>query len=182
MSGHEWAEMITVGRIVRPHGRRGEVVVESETDFGAERFEPDAVLYWLRGGEVAGVRVVSSRPYDARWVIGFVGVSTIDEAEELRGFELRIPASALHALQPGTYYTHDLVGCEVRAVGSGTVGEVTDVQFGSGAPLLVVGAGRDEVLVPMTDEICRMIDIVARVIEIDPPPGLLDLNRRSSDG
>ena len=102
-----------------------------------------------------------------------------DQAEELRGFELRIPASDLHPLKPGTYYTHDLVGCEVRTVGSGTVGEVTDVQFGSGAPLLVVGSGRDEVLVPMTDEICRAIDIVARVIVIDPPPGLLDLNRRS---
>jgi 16S rRNA processing protein RimM len=181
MSGLDWASMVVVGRVVRPHGRRGEVVVEAETDFAAERFSPGETLHWRRGDDVEPARVSSSRPYDARWVIGFEGSGSIDEAEALRGLELRIPAGALRTLQPGAYYTHDLVGCRVETAAGQTVGDVTGVQFGSGAPLLVVGGAGGDVLVPMAEAICRTIDVAARRIVIDPPAGLLELNRRSDD-
>jgi len=175
----EWASMVTVGRVVRPHGRRGEVVVESETDFGDERFKVGQTLYWQPASAVEPVRVTASRPYDARWVVALEGVGTIDEAEAVRGRELRIPTTALKPLGPGTYYTHDLVGCRVETVDGRLVGEVGDVQFGSGAPLLVVGGSQAEVLVPMVEHICRTIDVAGRRIVIDPPDGLLELNRRT---
>lgn len=179
MDALAWVSMITVGRIVRPHGRRGEVVVESETDFGDERFKVGQTLYWQPLSAVEPVRVTASRPYDARWVVALEGVGTIDEAEAVRGRELRIPASALKPLEPGTYYTHDLVGCRVETTDGAAVGEVGGVQFGSGAPLLVVAGEEAEVLVPMAEHICRTIDVAGRRIVIDPPDGLLDLNRRT---
>jgi 16S rRNA processing protein RimM len=89
---------------------------------------------------------------------------------------LRVDAETLRPLDPGTYYVHDLVGCEVRTVAGSQVGTVAGVEFGTGAPMLVV-AGKGEVLVPFADPICRRIDVAARVIEIDPPDGLVDLNR-----
>jgi 16S rRNA processing protein RimM len=174
--------MVTIGRIVRPHGRRGEVVVESETDFASDRFVPGATLFWMR--QSAGVlpaRITSSRPYDARWVVGLEGIGTIDEAEEVRGLELRIPAGALRVLAAGAYYVHDLVGCRVETSAGAEVGDVREVQFGSGAPLLVVDGTDGEVLVPMVDHICLSIDVPGRVVVIDPPTGLLELNRRTRE-
>ncbi len=180
MSDVDWASMVTVGRIIRPHGRRGEVVVESETDFASERFAPGAVLCWMRSpAEVQPVRIASSRPYDARWVVGLEGVGSIDEAEAVRGLELRIPADELRPLGPDTYYVHDLVGCRVDTTAGSPVGAVTEVRFGSGAPLLVVEGPAGEVLVPMVGHICSTVDLARRVVVIDPPPGLLEVNRRT---
>jgi 16S rRNA processing protein RimM len=168
--------MVTVGRIVRPHGNRGQVVVASETDFAEDRFRPGSTLFIERDGTVGPIVVAASRPYDARWVVGFDGVASIDAAEELRGHDLRIAPEDVKALAAGAYYVHDLVGCAVRTVGGETVGTVERVDLGVGIPMLVV-SGDGEVLVPFTDAICRRVSVADRLIEIDPPEGLIELNR-----
>lgn len=170
--------MVTVGRIVRPHGHRGAVVVAPESDFAAERFRPGAGLYWQRRGEPAPVTIVAAREFRGRWVVTLDGVTSMTEAEALRDQDLRVPAEALHPLDPGAHYVHDLEGCAVVAASGEPVGQVTGVQFGSGAPLLVVAdAHGGEVLVPLVEGICRTIDTAARRIVIDPPAGLLEVNR-----
>jgi 16S rRNA processing protein RimM len=166
--------MVTVGRVVRPQGRRGEVVVESETDFAAQRFAPGARLWASKGGVVSEVDVVSSWPHQERWVLGFAGATSIDDAETWRGAELRVPVEALQPLGPGAFYVHDLVGCRVETLAGTLVGEVTRVDLEGTTLLAVKGNGR-EVLVPLAESICREVDIAAKVIRIDPPEGLLDL-------
>lgn len=168
--------MVTVGRIVRPHGNRGQVVVVPESDFADERFREGEILHVAREGAVRSVTVGASRFWNGRWIIGLSGVSSIDEAEALRGLELRIPYADLRVLGPGAFYVHDLVGCEVRTVSGERVGVVEKVDLATGVPMLVVG-GRGEVLVPFVDAICRRVEPAAGVIEIDPPDGLLALNR-----
>lgn len=168
--------MVTVGRIVRPHGIKGQVVVAPETDYPAERFAAGAVVHWLKAGEAAPVEVVASREHQGRWVVGFAGITTMNDAETLRGRELRIPAEALRPLAPGGYYTHDLAGCEVELMSGRRVGLVERVDLGHGTPLLVVRTGRGEVLVPLAETVCRRIDIAAKRIVIDPPEGLIELN------
>lgn len=170
--------MVTVGRIVRPHGNRGQVVVDPESDFADERFKAGATVHARRGGgsgEPSVLTVTGSREHDGRWIVGFEGVSSIDDAETLRGLELRIPEGALRELGPNAFYVHTLVGCEVRTVAGDRVGVVHRVDLATGVPMLVV-MGRGEVLVPFVDAICRRVDPGARVIEIDPPDGLIGLN------
>jgi 16S rRNA processing protein RimM len=180
--------MATVGRVIRPHGNRGHVVVASETDFGDERFRAGSTLHMLSGDRIEPVVVSASREHQGRWVVGFEGVESIDAAETLRGRDLRVPGDALHELAAGRFYVHDLIGCQVRTSDNTVVGSVERVDFNVGIPLLVVSGGAggtaaaDEVLVPFTDAICRRIDLAARTIEIDPPDGLLDLNRRKARG
>jgi 16S rRNA processing protein RimM len=169
-------EWVTVGRIVRPHGNRGQVVVAPETDFGADRFKVGATLGLWRDGRVESLTIVESRPQKGRWIVGFDRSTSIDEAETLRNAELQIPAEALHALEAGQYYAHDLVGCRVESVDGAVIGRVRSVDLAAGTPLLVVGSDRGEVLVPLAEPICRRIDLVAQVIVIDPPEGLIDLN------
>lgn len=169
--------MVTVGRIVRPHGHRGGVVVQPESDFAADRFRPGAELTWMRHGTPATVRVTASREFRGRWIVTLEGVATMNEAETLRGLEFRVPADALHALAPGAYYLHDLEGCEVVTVAGELVGRVSRVDLGAGTPVLAVGGSGGEVLVPLAEEICRSVDAAAKRIVIDPPAGLIELNR-----
>jgi 16S rRNA processing protein RimM len=174
-------QMITVGRIIRPQGHRGSVVVAPETDFPAERFKPGAELFWRRGEEADSiVRVADSREYRGRWVVSLEGVSTMNEAEALRGVELKVPADAVQPLRAREYYLHDLEGCEVVTTAGAHVGRVAGVQFGSGAPLLQIADEHGgEVLVPMVEGICREIDPDGKKIVIDPPAGLIEVNRRA---
>ena len=109
--------------------------------------------------------------------MGFAGITTISEAETLRGLELRIPADQLRPLQADTYYVHDLAGCRVETQSGQAVGTVRDVQLDTGIPLLVVAARDGEVLIPFNAEFCRRVDVAAKAIVIDPPEGLLELNR-----
>jgi 16S rRNA processing protein RimM len=179
-----WDDMITVGRVVRPHGRNGQVVVLAETDFGAERFKMGERVWRLVGGAAAPLVIRDARPQGAlrqgsgpaRWVVGFDGVSSIDEAESLRDAELRVPAGTLRALGPGQYYVHELTGCRVETTTGQVVGSVDRVELGTGTPVLVVAGAAGEVLVPLAEEICRQVDVPARRIVIDPPAGLLELN------
>lgn len=176
-----WDELASVGQIVRPQGNRGEVVVASLTDFPQDRFRAGATLWVRRAGRVEPVVVRSGRPHDARWVIGLEGVGTIDEAETLRGLELRIPAEELRTLEAGTHYVHDLAGCRVETVEGRGAGVVRDVRLDAGIPLLVVEGPAGEVLIPFIEAFCRSVDVAAKRIVVALPEGLLELNVREAD-
>jgi 16S rRNA processing protein RimM len=171
--------MAMVGRIIRPHGNRGHVVVVPETDVPEIRFAPGSTLQVERDGRIEPITVAASRSHDGRWVVGFEGVPSIDAAETLRGMELRIPADALQPLGEGRYYTHDLVGCRVRTTTGANVGIVERVDLGMSVPMLVVLDGDEEVLLPFNDAICRRVSVADRSIEVDPPDGLIELNKRT---
>jgi 16S rRNA processing protein RimM len=172
----DWSSMVTVGRIIRPHHNKGHVVVMPETDFPEERFDVGSVLYRERDGAVEPIVVSACRERDGRWVVGFEGYESIDDAETLRGLHLKVPAAEVKPLAAGGYYAFDLVGCEVRTTAGDVVGPVARVDLTTGVALLVVEAG-GEVLIPFSEAICTRIDPAGKVIEIDPPPGLIELNR-----
>jgi 16S rRNA processing protein RimM len=167
--------MVVVGRIIRPHGNRGHVAVVVETDFPAERFRAGETLHTRRAEAIEPLVVAASREQGGRWVVGFVGIESIDQAEEWRGQELRVPAESLRTLGPGAFYAHDLLGCEVLTLNGQRVGIVERVDAATAVPLLVV-VDKGEVLVPFIDAICREIDPGAKRIVIDPPAGLIELN------
>lgn len=176
----DWMSMVTVGFIRRPHGNRGHVVVEPQTDFGDERFRVGGIVHVRRGESVDPMTVVASRPHGELWVVGFDGFESIDAANTLRGLELKVPETELRALEAGAFYVHDLVGCVVKTRGGARVGTVGKVDLATGVPMLVVNGDGDaagEVLVPFIDAICLRVDIAGREIEIEPPDGLIELNR-----
>lgn len=168
--------MVMVGRVVRPHGLRGQVVIASETDFGADRFAPDAKVWREKGTAISGLTVVDSHPQADRWIVAFENVTTVEEAEALRGVELRIPEDARMPLGPDEYYLYDLVGCEVRTEAGIEVGRVQAVYTGAGGALLSVNRDGAEVLVPLVKAMCPEIDVAGRRIVVKPPEGLLDVN------
>ena len=170
--------MAGVGRIARAHGIRGQVIVSLDTDFPEERFRPGAELFIERNGAIQTLTLTSVRFHRDRPVIGIAGVETMSDAEALAGRELRVPVDRLAPLPGGTFYRHDLIGCRVETPAGELVGTVESVEGTlSGSRLVVSAASRGEVLIPLVANICIAVDPAAKRIVIDPPEGLLDLNR-----
>ncbi len=174
----EWDECAVVGRVARAHGNAGQVIVNPETDFIEDRFRVGARLLARRGGRVERMRVTAMRLHLGRPIIGLDGVATMNDAEAMAGIEFRVPTADLEPLPDGLFYRHDLVGCRVETVSGAEVGTVASVEGELGSSRLVVRAPFGDVLVPLARAICVVIDTAARRIVLDPPEGLLDLNRR----
>ena len=172
---------VTLARILRPRGLRGEVVAEILTDF-PERL-PKLREVWLAGGRSAPRRVRVQRCWlspsrGGQAIFHFADSNSIEDAESLRGLEVQVPIEQRARLGAGSYFVGDLVGCEVWEAGaSSALGSVRDVEFPGGAPLLAVNTNEGEVLVPLAAEFCLHIDVKAKRIEVTLPEGLRDLNR-----
>ena len=191
MTPAEPAARVTLARIVRARGRKGEVAAEILTDFPERLTKLREV--WLHGAGRPGRPSAEDRPARIRacWISSsrggqaifhFEGCDSISQAEELVGLEVQVPLEERMPLPPGRYYISDLVGCEVwekSRDGRATerLGAVADVQFiGGAAPLLVVQTAKGELLIPLAEEICVLIDPAAHRIEAVLPEGLRDLN------
>ena len=177
---------VTLARILRPHGRRGEVAAEILTDF------PDRLTKLtsaeLTGGNEQPRRLAVrscwlSKGRGGQAIFHFDGCGSISDAKLLVGLEVQVPISERVALPAGTYYVTDLVGCSVfDASTDRKLGVVREVEFTggsvSGTPNLAVTTPSGELLVPLAAEICTRIDTPSRRIEVSLPPGLLELNAR----
>ncbi len=172
---------VTLARILRPRGLRGEVAAQILTDF-PERL-PNLREVWLAGagGDPRRVRVKKcwlSTSRGGQAIFHFEGVNSVEAAEPLRGLEVQVPIEQRAKLDAGNYYVDDLVGCEVWEAGAASaLGTVRDVDFPGGVPLLAVKTGEGEVLVPLAAEFCTRIDVQAKRIDVTLPEGLRDLNR-----
>jgi len=166
-----------VGRVARPHGIRGHVIVNPETDFLEQRFRVGEVLLVARpGAEPVSRRILSVRFHQGRPILELEGIASMSEAEILAGSELRLPAAAVGRLPEGTFHHHELIGCEVRDRSDALLGRVSSVEGPMERSRLVVQGQRGEIQIPMTAHICISIDPAASRIVVDPPEGLLDLN------
>jgi 16S rRNA processing protein RimM len=157
------AAHLELGRVARPHGVRGEVVVTLRTD-RPERTTPGAVL---RAGDRTLV-VASARPHRGRWLVRFEGVTDRNGAEELRGATL--VGETLDDPGEGRIWVHELVGDEVHDAHGKAIGRVAEVEANPAHDILVL---EDGTLVPMV----FVVDRRPGMLVIDPPHGLLDVNR-----
>jgi 16S rRNA processing protein RimM len=173
---------VIVGRIGRPHGIRGEVVIGVRTDEPDLRFALGATLAAASspdGDDAGGERltVASARWHSGQLLIGFAGITDRTAAAELTGSWLSVDSGQLPQIaDPDEFRDHELIGLSVRTPAGDPVGVVTDVLH-YGQDLLVVrrAGGRDEeCLVPFVKAIVPEVDVPGGVVVIDPPPGLLD--------
>lgn len=155
-----FADLVAIGRVVKPQGRRGEVLTEALSD-RPDRF-PSLQKAFVPGpgGEAREVTVTSCWPHKGRFVLKLQGVDSIDAAEAFRGQELRIPEQELAALPTGSFYYHQLKGLQAETAGGERLGAVTDIlETGAGAPILVIGDSGREHLVPLAEEFVSRVDV-----------------------
>jgi 16S rRNA processing protein RimM len=185
------AAYVTVARILRPHGCRGEVAAEILTDFpqrlkglvSAELVDSKShtVANGARPRAIRSCWLSKSRGGQA--IFHFEGSDSIDDAKRLVGLEVQIPIVDRLPLPLGHYYISDLAGCEVIERSGRTLGRVREVQFVgkdvAGTPNLAIDSPAGELLIPLAQDICINIDIGAHRITVVLPEGLLDLNANS---
>lgn len=163
-------EMVTVGRIERTHGIRGELKVRIESD-NPQRFTPparfftdlpDVPLLVLRGARSGAGRVIAE----------FAGVTSREAAARLVGADLLIPESGRRRLQAGEYWPDQLIGLEVR-IGSGVIGTVERLIEGPQNRLAVLLSDGSSAEVPFVEALVPEVRPEEGWLRIDPPDGLL---------
>jgi len=169
-------EFITLARVLKVQGRRGEVLVEPLSGV-PDRFRVGLELLALGENEARReLRVEELWPHKNRLALKFVGVDSISDAEALVGTELQVPQGERAQLDPGWTYVSDLVGCVVFDYDR-KVGLVEDVQFGAGeAPLLIVKAGAKEHQIPYAEAYLQSVDLGQKEIRMLLPEGMLELD------
>ncbi len=182
---------VTVAHLLRPQGRKGELLADLLTDF-PDRFtthphvflaptaKPDARTpievesHWLPLGKNAG-----------RIVLKFSGIDSIEAAKALAHSDVLIPAEDRLPLEDGAFYISDLAGCTVLSAGH-AIGIIADVQFATSpdgavrlsdaAPILAVESPEGkEILIPFVRDFLGKIDLKARRVEMNLPNGLIDI-------
>lgn len=184
MATSDWIE---VGRIVGPHGIKGEVRVYPNSDFPERFLEPGT--RWLQS-----LQQPDPQPWDlirgrfvqgkGLYVLQFRGVTDRDGADALRNHRLLVPASDRPHLEEGEFYVADLMGLKVLLQSDHTpIGTVTDI-YEAGNDLLEISLLPTDgeplsqprtVLVPFVEAIVPTVNLAEGYIEINPPPGLLNL-------
>jgi len=185
------AEWTILARLVRPHGRRGEIVAELLTDF-PERFAERRRLFLIPPQDL------HSRPreidlqnhwlFKGRIVFKFAGIESINDAEAIRGYEVAIPKTERAALEEGAVYISDLIGCHLINLNQQgiDVGEIIDVDTDSSNTMLLVvrrpgrranqPASEMDVFVPFVKAYLEQVDTKNKRVEMRLPEGLLDIN------
>lgn len=165
-------ELVTIGRVVRPQGRRGELLAQPLSD-RPERFPTlRSVLVTAAAGAALRMTVTACRPHKGRFVLKLEGVDSIDAAERLRGRELAIGEQELEPLPPGSYYHHQLLGLRVLDGEGAEVGRVQGILDTGGVPVLEIGAARGELLIPLAEAFVGAVDLPGGTLRLrSPEPG-----------
>ncbi len=177
-------DWITLARVVKTQGRRGEVAVELHTDV-PDRFQQGMRLWaLLKTDDRRELKVEEFWPHKSFLVLKFEGIETISDAETLKGAELQVPRSERPQLEPGWTYLSDLTGCTVFD-GGREIGKIVDVAFGAGeAPLLVVrgesqkGSKDLPYEIPFAEAYLVKVDVARKEVRMRLPEGLLEVNAK----
>jgi 16S rRNA processing protein RimM len=172
-------DLVIVGRVRRPHGVHGELVIELLTDAPDAVYAPGRRVF---GGTVAGdadddaptLTVAETRPFKEGLLVQFREIADRNEAEMWNGRHLLVPEGELAPLAEGEVYVHELKGMTVELSSGEIVGSVVDVFEVPQGLLLDVSRERGTVLVPFSGDVVIDVDRERRVVRIDPPAGLLE--------
>ena len=168
---------VVIGRVVRPFGRRGAVIVESLTDDPRRFFDLETAEVGPSGGEGVRRSLDSVRIHKGRPVIRFAGVGDITAAESLRASEVRIRSSERPPLPEGRYYHDELIGRRAESRDGEPLGDIVGVEDTAGPSLLVLRRpDGSEDLVPFVEAFCIGVDPGAGRVVLNLPEGLLGLN------
>lgn len=181
---------LVVGLIARPHGVRGEVVVEVTTDEPGDRFRPGVALA-TDPAEAGPLTIEAVRPHQGRLIIAFEGSLDRQQADLLRGVKLCVDSDEVSPSgDPDEFNDFELIGLAAIDADGRRLGEVIRVNHGPGADLLVVRLGSGDqspaggrsdqlrgrdALVPFVKAIVPEVDVPGGRLVITPPEGLFDL-------
>ena len=167
-------ETVLVGHVVKPHGLRGDVIVEALSDVEGRFDVGRQVLLEGPGGRL-DPRVISVLGgHKGRLLVRFEKIGDRDEALAIRGHQIRVRLEDVPPAPDGEFYYFELIDCLCRDAEAGDLGKVEAVVEDGGGLLLEVMREGNKVLVPFVKSYVKEVDIESGVIDLELPPGLLE--------
>ncbi len=164
-----------LGKIIRTHGNKGEVLVHFDVDDAASYRKLESVYLDLRGERIPFFIARLELLHNRKAVVRFQDFDSQEDAESLRGLEMYLPADRLPKLKGRQFYFHEITGFGVIDSRRGNIGTVAGVLEMPQQALLQVKQGDKEILIPAVDAIILKVNRTRRILEIDAPDGLIEL-------
>ena len=160
-----------IGKVTQAHGVKGELKVAPLTDTPAYYEGSQSVILETRQG-LRDFKVRGMRSAGKYWIMTLEGLDDRGAAEAFGGALVLLEDSRLKPLEPGEYFQHDLIGCEVETLAGRPLGQVSGIMETGANDVLVVG--EKSLMVPMLADVVKGVDLQSRLIRIEPLPGLLE--------
>ena len=167
-------ECYEVGRVIKPHGLKGEVQVLLDVDYPEEYEDMESVFLAIKG-ELLPYFIERIKITTNVVIVKFDGIDNSEAALKLKNAVLYLPENLLPELEEDGYYFHELVGFEVIDAEKGNIGKVITVYSLPAQNLLAIEHKGKEVLIPMADEILQVVDKEKKQIQVNLPEGLLEV-------
>jgi 16S rRNA processing protein RimM len=162
---------LIVGRVARPHGVRGEVLMQVLTDY-PDRLAQIETLYL--GDDHRPHRVERMRRHSKGMIVLFDGLHDRDMAEALRRLVVYVHVRDAVPLEDGEYYLFQLKDIRVVTDEGQELGRLVDVlETGANDVYIVATAEGGELLLPAIPDVIRQVDIPAGVMTVHLLDGLL---------
>jgi 16S rRNA processing protein RimM len=166
--------LITIGRVQKTHGVKGEIKIEALTDHPERFTELRRVYLTSSRSESRECAVRSVRYMDGTPVLLLKGYDSPEKARVLNGWLVQVPQEETVPLPEGQYYWFELIGMEVLSETGEKLGTIVDIFETGSNDVYVMKAGRKEVYLPATKDVIRQIDRAAKRMVIHVIEGLLD--------
>jgi 16S rRNA processing protein RimM len=167
-------DLVTIAKIAKPRGLRGELVADILTDF-PERFGKLKKVFAAKpSGETLELEIEKFWFQKKRIVFKFVGFDSIEAAENLRHCDICIAEAETVELETDEFFDWQLVECFVETIGGENLGKVSELMRTGGTEILVVNGADKDYLIPFAETICVEVDLENKLIKVDAPEGLLE--------
>ncbi|WP_408029067.1 ribosome maturation factor RimM [Tenacibaculum xiamenense] len=164
-----------LGRIVKKHSFKGEVVIKLDTDEPELYGNLESVFVDLGNNLVPFFIEKSSLSKGTMLRLKFEGVDSEEDAEAILRSGIYLPIDLLPKLTGDKFYYHEVIGFDIKDSSFGTVGVIKEINDSSAQPLFVVDREGKEIFIPMIDDFIKKVDRENKTIEVVTPEGLIDL-------
>lgn len=164
-----------LGKIVKKHSFKGEVVIKLDTD------EPDlyenleSVFVDLGNNLVPFFIEKSTLSRSTMFRVKFEDVDTEADADAIMRAGIYLPLNLLPKLSGNKFYYHEVIGFTIVDKNFGEVGTLAYINDKAAQPLFEIENGDREIFIPMIDDFIKKVDRVNKVIEVETPKGLIDI-------
>lgn len=164
-----------LGKVVRKHSFRGEVVIKLDTDEPDLYQDMDAVFIEAGNNFIPFFIEKSLLQKGNQLRVKFEGFNTEEDADSILKCDVYLPLTLLPKLTGNKFYYHEVIGFTIEDTNYGNVGSLTAVNDQTAQPLFIIENIDKEILIPMIDDFIKKVDRTNKKIIVETPEGLIDM-------
>ena len=164
-----------LGKVVRKHSFKGEVVIKLDTDEPELYAQMDAVFVNVGGNLIPFFIEKSLLQKGNQLRVKFEDFTTEEDANGILKSEVYLPLELLPKLTGNKFYYHEIIGFTIEDVNFGKVGKLVAINDKTAQPLFEIENGEKEILIPMIDDFIKNVDKINKIIVVETPEGLIEM-------